>query len=289
MLLPGALLLDGGGFVVGEGLSQMAHVMLDGMHGGDGRREVEQRLELGVGRAEMDGGDGQAGSGDGFFEIAGGADKGLEGLQGGLTGDGFDAADAGGDGALVKDFEETDVTRLADVRATAKLHGVAVELGDGVVVGVGRGGAADLDNADEVAVFVAEELHDVGAGLDIGVFKIGPSDGGIRENAGVDEFFDVGELLGGEGGGVEVEGELFGRDGGAFLGGLARDDLVESPVKEVGDGVVALDGGTAGGLELDGDVRANGGGVGAFDEVEEGVAGLLRIEDAEGAAGFGIE
>ena len=41
----------------------------------------------------------------------------------------------------------------AHVRAAAEFHGVTVQL-----VGV----AADLHHADDVAVFVAEELHDVG-------------------------------------------------------------------------------------------------------------------------------
>ena len=45
---------------------------------------------------------------------------------------------------------------LTDVGAAAEFHRVAVER---------FVAPADLDDADEVAVFVAEELHDVGRGL----------------------------------------------------------------------------------------------------------------------------
>ena len=79
---------------------------------------------------------------------------------GGGAADGFDAADAGGDGAFGFDFEKADVFGVGDVCAAAEFHGIAVE---------GFVAAADLDDANEVAVFVAEELHDVGAVLDPGM------------------------------------------------------------------------------------------------------------------------
>ena len=79
---------------------------------------------------------------------------------GGLAAEGLDAAHAGGDGAFAADLEETDLAGPADVGAAAKLHRVAVE---------GAGAAADLHDAHRISVFVAEELHHVGAALDLGV------------------------------------------------------------------------------------------------------------------------
>jgi hypothetical protein len=59
----------------------------------------------------------------------------------GLAGDGFDAARAGGDGHLGDDLDEADFAGGGNVRAAAELAAVA----------------ADVDDADELAVFVAEE------------------------------------------------------------------------------------------------------------------------------------
>ena len=62
----------------------------------------------------------------------------------GFAAHGFDAADAGGDGGFVEDFEVADLVGVADVGASAEFLG---EVADG-------------DDADGVAVFVAEELED---------------------------------------------------------------------------------------------------------------------------------
>ena len=95
--------------------------------------------------------------------------------------------------------------------SSAEFHGEAVE---------SFVAAADLDDADEVAVFVAEELHDVGAVLDVGVRDFDPGDEIVGFDGGVDLFFDGGDLLWSEGLGVEVESETVGRDAGALLGGV---------------------------------------------------------------------
>ena len=133
------------------------------------------------------------------------------------------------------------------VGAAAEFHRVAVEL---------RGAAADLHDADGVAVFVAEELHHVLAGFHVGVGDFGPGDAGIFEDAFVDEAFDVGELRGRQHGAVEVEGELVGADEGAFLRGLVADDFVQGPVEQMRDGVVALDGVAAGAIHGQDERRA---------------------------------
>ena len=61
------------------------------------------------------------------------------------AGDGFDAADAGGDGRLAGELDEADLAGGAGV-------GAAAELG---------GEVADLDDADAVAVLFAEQCHGV--------------------------------------------------------------------------------------------------------------------------------
>jgi hypothetical protein len=82
-------------------------------------------------------------------------------VEGGLAGDGLDAARAGGDRHLGDDFDEADLTRGGDVGAAAELAAVA----------------ADVDDADDLAVLVAEEgegalglLVEIGlVGVDAGV------------------------------------------------------------------------------------------------------------------------
>ena len=116
------------------------------------------------------------------------------------TGDGFDAADSGGDGGLGQDAEEADLAGGLGVGAGAEFHRVAVEFSC----------SSDLDDSHGVAVFVAEELHDVGKASHIGVGDFGPTHAGILEDAFVHQFLDVAHLLRGQGGAVKVEGEFFG-------------------------------------------------------------------------------
>ena len=154
--------------------------------------------------------------------------------------------------------------------AAAEFHRVTVE---------GEGLAADLDDADEVAVFVAEELHDVLATFDVGVGDFLPRDGLRGGDGGVDFFFDDGDLSGREGGGSEVEAQAVGGDEGALLGGVGRDHFVESPVKKVGCGVVGLDGATPFREDAEGDFVADLElGLGR-DEMGAGAADLLRAGD----------
>ena len=66
---------------------------------------------------------------------------------------------AGCNCTLAQDAKRADVARRADMRTAAEFHRVAVQF-------VGR--AADLHHAHKIAVFVAEELHDVGPSLRFG-------------------------------------------------------------------------------------------------------------------------
>ena len=70
--------------------------------------------------------------------------------------------------------------------AAAKLHRVAVER---VAL------AADFDDADDLAVLVAEELHDVGAVFDVGVFYFGPGNSHVLLDRAVDHVLHHGDLL----------------------------------------------------------------------------------------------
>ena len=167
---------------------------------------------------------------------------------------------------------------MADVRARAEFHRPAVE---------GGGLAADLHDADGVSVLVAEELHDVRAALDGGVGDFAPRHGVVGEDALVDELLNVGQLAGRERRAVEVEGQLRGVDRGALLRGFLGDDLMERPVQDVRDRMVALDG-VAAGL-VDGDLNrcAGLGGVFAIEEVEPSLPGLLGVGDVPLAAAEG--
>ena len=74
-------------------------------------------------------------------------------VEGCLAGQGLDAADAGGDRALGHDAEQRDVAGAADVGAAAQL--------DRVGAAVRR--LAHRDDADLVAVLLAEQRHGAGA------------------------------------------------------------------------------------------------------------------------------
>ena len=93
---------------------------------------------------------------------------------------------------------------------------------------------------------------------------LGPGDGRVFQDALVDEALDVGHLLRRERRAAEVEGELLGADVGALLRGVGADDLVQGPVEQVRDGVVALDGLAAGAVHGKLDLRCPAAGAVAF-------------------------
>ena len=195
------------------------------------------------------------------------------GVVGFEPGNGFDTADAGGDGAFADEAEEADLTSVARVGAAAEFHAPAIEL-----VRL----AADLHDADEVAILLAEESHDAVVGLGLNVGNFAPGNGIVGDDAFVHESLDVAELLRGERGAVEVEGELVRRDAGALLRGVLADDFMQRPMQNVRDGVVALDGVTTRGIDDEAHGGVHGGCFFAFEEVQPGVADLGGGADREG-------
>lgn len=223
--------VDGGDVAGGDGLFR--RVLGIGRHGYGFDAEIG-KLAVGLGE---------------FFEVGGevrhfGCDVFLYDAVAVGAGGGFDAADAGGDGAFAFDFEEADGGCAAGVGAAAEFHRDAVE---------GSFFAAHLDDADDVAVFVAEELADVLVVLDVGVGHFAAGDGKVRIDPCVDAFFDGAELVFGDGGAVEVEAEAFVGDEGALLGDVRADDFLKSLVQQVGGAVVGFDGAAAVGIDGEGD------------------------------------
>ena len=115
------------------------------------------------------------------------------------SGNSFDAAHTGGNGVFAHDAEQADLAGRARVRAAAKFHRITVQL---------PCPTADLDDTDGVAVFVAEELPYVLARFHAGVGHFRPAYTGVFDNAFVDEFLDIGDLLWRERRRVEIESQF---------------------------------------------------------------------------------
>ena len=165
-----------------------------------------------------------------------------------IAADRLDASNAGCDGAFGFDFEKADVAGVTDMRAAAEFLRVTVEL-----VRL----AADLHDADDIAVFVAKELHDVGAALDVGMFHFGPGNRIVGLDGGVDLFLHRRELRGRDSGAVEVEAQAVLIDRRALLRGILRDDFVERPVQQVGRSVMGFDRAATRGIDLEDDFVAD--------------------------------
>src|SRR5262249_23588157 len=138
---------------------------------------------------------------------------------------------------------------------------------------------------------------DVLAGLGVRVGYFDPAHAGIFQDTFVHELLDIGYLLWRERRAVEVEGELIGTYKRSLLRGVAVDDLVQGPVQQVGDGMMAFDGVASTLVHREGHGCAHGrkvGGIydwrlticeffgssGAANEVKPSVARLLRVDDA---------
>ncbi len=143
-------------------------------------------------------------------------------VERGLAGDGFDAARACGDGHFSRDLDEADLARGRHVRAAAEFLGVA----------------ADVDQADELAVLVAEEGERV-VGLP-GIFDLGRDDAGVVDDLLVDQLLDLAELRLGELFEVrEIEAQAVRRLVRAELADVRAEDLAQRPVDQVRGGMVA--------------------------------------------------
>src|SRR4051812_22347338 len=87
------------------------------------------------------------------------------GPKGFETGDGFQTAHAGAHSAFAHETKESNLTGTPGVGAAAEFHAVTIEL---------FRLAADLHDAHLIAVFLAEEMHDAGVTLHLGVGQLGP-------------------------------------------------------------------------------------------------------------------
>src|SRR4051812_27282422 len=133
-----------------------------------------------------------------------------------------------------------------------------------------------------VAIFIAKELHHILASLDFGVRDFGPGDTSVLDNPFVHEFLDIQHLLARQGGAVEIEGELFGPNVRTFLRCFFADHFVQSPVKEVSHGMMALNGSATALIHAHCDLAVCLRGVGSGQEMQKGISRFLRIDDVPG-------
>ena len=142
----------------------------------------------------------------------------------GLAGDGLDAAGAGGDGHLGDDLDDADLAGGGHVRAAAEFLGIA----------------ADVDDADALAVFVAEEGEHV-IGLLV-VVDLVDLDRGVLQDLPIDELLALLDLRVGQRLEMgEVEAHPVGGLVRAELADMRAKHLAQRPVDQMGGGVVAVD------------------------------------------------
>ncbi len=208
------------------------------------------------------------------------------------AGDGFNAADAGGDGGLAGEFEEADFPGGAGVDAAAELGGEA----------------ADFHDADLVAVLFAEEgggVKVVDGGVDGDVDE--GLDAGVGEDFAVDDVLDFLQFFWRDAGEVaEVEAKAGAVDERAGLLDVGAEHLAQGRVDEVGAGVVAHGAAAFGAVDDRGDCVADGEafaggdavgedalhGFGGAADVGEDVCAVRGVEPAgvaDLAAGVGVE
>ena len=121
---------------------------------------------------------------------------------------------------------------VANVRAAAQFHRVTVQF-------VRR--TADLHDANDVAVFVAEELLNVGTLLRFRVRNFRPRNRRVLRDFVVHQFFHVAHLLFRQRGAREIERQLLRSDVTPFLRRLATNDFVQRPMQQMRDRVMPLD------------------------------------------------
>ncbi len=134
----------------------------------------------------------------------------------------LDAADAGTDGLLTEEGDGADVRGVLHVRAAAQLH---------------RERATDLDDADLVAVVLAEQGHRTHL---LGLVEVGDEgvDGVVRRDGLVGDGLDVLLLLLGQGAGPrEVEAQVAGLVERTGLHGVGAEHLAQRGVDQVGAGM----------------------------------------------------
>ena len=199
-------------------------------------------------------------------------------VVGELAGDRLDAADAGGDGTLGDDAEQRDVAGAADMGAAAQLDRV----------GLAVLALAHRDDADLVAVLLAEQRH--GPGADRVVARHDPHRGLVVAAQEVVHLgLDRADLLGRHRAGLaEVEAQPVGGDQRALLRHVLAEMAAQGGVQQVGGGVRAADAVAAGGvgLQLDRVADRERAALQRADMDPEVAQALLRVGDPDhGVAG----
>jgi hypothetical protein len=109
------------------------------------------------------------------------------------------------------------------------------------------GEIADGDDADDIAIFVAEELEDGGVALHLGVGAFLPLHGDVGGDLLVHEAFDLGDLGRSQGRAVrKVKPQPVRPDIGTLLGDGVAQNFPQRPVHQVRAGVVGFDARAAG-------------------------------------------
>ena len=239
--------------------------------GASGRQLGPERLDLGLERLDLvelalHAVDHVAGLPDELSDLTELTLVALQQLDRRRPGQGLDPAQVGADRRLADDLDGADVAGGAHVRAAAELD---------------RG--AGLEDADDVAVLVAEE-RDRAHRFGLGLARLERSRPLVAEGLGVDEPLDLVDLLGGDRVVMrEVEPEPIGADVGAGLLDVIAEHPAQRPVQQVGRGVVAAGGVTPldvdpGGRLLPGADGAAGAAHDVAAQVGEGERGVDDLE-----------
>ena len=192
-------------------------------------------------------------------------------MRGGFEpGDGFDATDASSNRRFAENAKEPDLPGRANVGARAELHRVAVER---------SGRTANLNDADGFTIFVAKELHNVGTGPDARVKDFCPRNRHVLNDTFVDQLLNIANLRWSKRRAIEVESQLLRTNERPLLRRLVGDDFVQSPVKEMGHRVVALDGRAPDDINRNGNLQPRLRSIRRADKVQPDIPAFLGVHD----------
>ena len=104
-----------------------------------------------------------------------------------MASNGFYTTDSCRHRSFAHDPEEADLAGSTDMGSAAEFHGVSVKI---------FRRPANLYNAYNIAVLIAEELQDARLSLDLGIGQLVPAHGGVLKDALIDQAFHAGDLIG---------------------------------------------------------------------------------------------